>query len=287
MYDNVCKFIAENFSRDIATWLLNEPIELTVLQPTELQVEPIRADNLILLQSSNLILHIEFQTSPSTDIPFRMTDYRLRLNRCFPGKTVYQVVIYLRKSNSPLVWQNSFELPGLKYTYNVVRLWEVPSEELLSQPGLLPFAVLSQTEDRVETLTEVAKRVDSIEDVKVKSNIAATAAILAGLVLDKMVIKKLLREEIMKESVMYQEIKSEGFAEGIKQGRQQGVEQGLQQEAVNLTLRQLTRKFGNLSAEIPNQIQQLSLEKIETLAEMLLDFQNIEDLVTWLGNNSN
>ncbi|CCQ65418.1 Conserved hypothetical protein 1784 [Crocosphaera watsonii WH 0402] len=34
MYDNVCKFLAERFSRDFANWLLNEPIELTELKPT-------------------------------------------------------------------------------------------------------------------------------------------------------------------------------------------------------------------------------------------------------------
>jgi len=36
MFDNVCKFLAENFSEDFATWLLGEPIKLTKLSPTEL-----------------------------------------------------------------------------------------------------------------------------------------------------------------------------------------------------------------------------------------------------------
>jgi predicted transposase YdaD len=51
MYDNICKFIAENFKDDLATWLLGSPIKLTELSPTELSSEPIRADSLILLQS--------------------------------------------------------------------------------------------------------------------------------------------------------------------------------------------------------------------------------------------
>jgi hypothetical protein len=36
MYDNICKFIAENFKDDLATWLLGSPIKLTELSPTEL-----------------------------------------------------------------------------------------------------------------------------------------------------------------------------------------------------------------------------------------------------------
>lgn len=84
MYDNVCKFLAENYSRDFAQWLLGESIELTQLSPSELMVEPIRADALILLESQDTVLHLEFQTQPDPEIPFRMVDYRLRIYRRYP-----------------------------------------------------------------------------------------------------------------------------------------------------------------------------------------------------------
>ena len=60
MYDNTCKFIAETFSTDIATWLLGSPLTLTKLEPSELSLEPIRADSLIMLQSEEVVLHVEF-----------------------------------------------------------------------------------------------------------------------------------------------------------------------------------------------------------------------------------
>ena len=78
MYDNTCKYLAERFPEDLASWLIGERIALTQMNPTELNVEPIRADSMILLRNQNLILHIEFQTRPDEEIPFRMTDYRLR-----------------------------------------------------------------------------------------------------------------------------------------------------------------------------------------------------------------
>ena len=108
MFDNVCKFLAENFSSDFAIRLLGEPIALTELSPKELSLEPIRADALILLQSDDKILHIEFQTQPNVEIPFRMIDYRLRGYRRFPHKEMYQVVIDLNRTNSELVHQNTF-----------------------------------------------------------------------------------------------------------------------------------------------------------------------------------
>ena len=54
-FDNTCKFIAENFSDDIANWLLGKAIAFTKIEPSELQVEPIRADSLIFLESEHLI----------------------------------------------------------------------------------------------------------------------------------------------------------------------------------------------------------------------------------------
>jgi predicted transposase YdaD len=54
MYDNICKYLAENFRDDLATWLLGSPIKLTELSPTELSNEPIRADSLILIATEYL-----------------------------------------------------------------------------------------------------------------------------------------------------------------------------------------------------------------------------------------
>lgn len=100
MFDNVCKFLAENFSTNFANWLIGKNITYTKLSPSELSLEPIRADAIILLQSDENIMHLEFQTLPKPEIPFRMTDYRLRGHRSFPEKEMYQFVIYLQPTSS-------------------------------------------------------------------------------------------------------------------------------------------------------------------------------------------
>jgi predicted transposase YdaD len=43
MYDDTCRFLAEHFSADFASWLLGESIALTEIKPSELSLEPIRA----------------------------------------------------------------------------------------------------------------------------------------------------------------------------------------------------------------------------------------------------
>ena len=50
MIDNICKFLAENFSADFASWILGKSITLTKLETSELSTEPIRADSVIFLE---------------------------------------------------------------------------------------------------------------------------------------------------------------------------------------------------------------------------------------------
>ncbi|MEG3435525.1 Rpn family recombination-promoting nuclease/putative transposase [Pannus brasiliensis CCIBt3594] len=281
MYDNICKFLAETYSRDFASWLLGESIELTALSPSELSLEPIRADALILLESDEVVLHLEFQTEPDETMPFRMLDYRTRVYRRFPNKIMRQVVIYLRETGSELVYQTSFHLPNTRHEFEVVRLWEIPSEELLEFPGLLPLAPLGKTGNRAEILRYVAERVEGIQRRREKSNAAAAASILAGLVLRKDLIRHLFREEIVKESVIYQDILARGEARGEARGKAAGKQEG---ETI-LILRQLTRRFGEISPDVAERIRGLPVESLEQLGEDLLDFSGEEDLVAWLSRN--
>ena len=277
MFDNVCKFLAENYASDFAQWIFGESKGLTVLSPTELSLQPIRADSLIMLQSAEVVLHLEFQTVPDAAIPFRMADYRLRVYRRYPNKDMRQVVVYLKQTSSDLVQQNSFTISGMSHEFEVIRLWEQLTEDLLKFPGLLPLAVLGRSDNRTQTLREISSVIDSIEDKRAKSNITAATSILAGLVLEKDVVRGILREEIMRESVIYQDI--------VEKATAQGKAEGIKEEAVSLVLRQLKRRLGEISTEEESEITGLSVEQLEALGEALLDFSSHDDLSAWLANN--
>jgi predicted transposase/invertase (TIGR01784 family) len=213
MYDDTCRFLAENFSADFASWLLGESITLTELKPSELSLDPIRADAMILLQSDESILHLEFQTLPKENIPFRMLDYRVRGHRRYREKAMRQVVIYLKPTTSELAYQTSYVLERTHHEFDVIRLWEQPASLFLQYPGLLPFAVLGRSADAEETLRQAAQRVDQITDPATQANLMAASGILAGLKLEEEVIYRLLRRDIMQESTVYRSILAEGKAE--------------------------------------------------------------------------
>ena len=282
MFDNVSKFLIEQYSPDFASWLIGEPIALTELSPSELSLEPIRADALILLQSADVVLHCEFQTDPDSTMPFRMADYALRVFRRFPQKRLVQVVVYLRPTDSEWVQQTTFIANRLRHEFEVVRLWEQSTEVFFQRPGLLPYAALSQVgegvgsrnENQVSVLREVAKAIDALPDRQQQSNLAAASGILAGLVLDKQVIRRVLRRELMQESVIYQELREEAREEVRQEERLEGER--------SLVLRQLTRKVGEVPMMTRSQIGTLSITQLEDLGEALLSFATLADLSEWL-----
>ena len=291
MFDNICKFLAETYSTDMASWLLGEPIPLTQVQPQELAVEPIRADSLILLEAEGLLLHLEFQTKADPQIPFRMLDYWVRGKRRFPDKKIRQFVIYLKETSSDVVFQQEFQDDSTYHRFEVIRLWEQPVTKFLEFTGMLPFAILVNEGDKEQLLQDIAQKIDEIPEQKTRQIVGAATYVLAGLVLDKNIIKQILRRDIMRESVTYQEILEEGRLEGeVKgrkegevKGRKEGEIKGRKQGLLTIILRLLTRKFGNLPPKLHTRIVRLQIPRLESLAEAILDFESVADLELWFS----
>lgn len=273
-YDNICRYLAAEYPDAFVNWLFD--IDITAIQPlpTELNLEPIRSDAIYLLPDCNQILHLEFQTIPASKppLPLRMLDYWVRLYRKY-NCPIEQVVIFLKETTSEAVYIDQFAVGRTFHSYRVVRIWEQDASLLLANPGLLPLAVLAQTDSPAALLEQVAARIDMIEEPDRQRNISACVEVLARLKFEEDIVRQFLREELMRESPLYQEI------------LQEGVQQGIQQGEVTLALRQLTRRLGTVSPQLQAQIQQLSSIQVEALGEALLDFSTTQDLVAWLRSH--
>ncbi|NEO16792.1 MULTISPECIES: Rpn family recombination-promoting nuclease/putative transposase [unclassified Moorena] len=282
-YDNICKYLAEEYPSEFFHWLLGEePRDIQVLK-TELSSEPIQADALSLLQSTNQILHIEFQTLPQSEppLPFRMLDYWVRLQRKYRCP-IDQVVIFLKSTTSQMVFTNEFRDTNTWHRYRVIRLWEQDPQPLLANRALLPLATLARSNSPNRLLEQVVAQVDKIEEKPLRGNLAACVDVLAGLRFDKDLVRRLLLEEVMEESVTYQDIIQKGVQKGLQQGLQQGLDRGKQEEAVLIVIRQLTLRLGLLDPVLQQQIEGLSITRLEELSEALLDFNTATDLAVWL-----
>ena len=84
------------------------------------------------------------------------------------------------------------------------------------------------------------------------------------------------------QSVAYREIFGQGRQEGRREGHQEGLREGRQEGERELAIRLLRRRCGILSVEQEAAVRALALERLEQLAEALLDFNNASDLEVWL-----
>jgi len=158
-----------------------------------------------------------------------------------------------------------------------------------------------------EHLALVADRVAAIKNPVLQKEIAGGCHLLAGLGFSQKLINAYFTMGILDDSVTYQAAVAEytrrgrlegerqgeergiqlglnqGLKEGERQGEQRGLNQGIQQEAQALVLRLLPRRCGQLSHEQELAVRALPLEKLEALAEALLDFDGPEALDAWLA----
>jgi len=320
--DEFCKQLVRSNPAAMAEWLLGlsgvedyagliAPGFNWQLIDTELAAETQRADSVILHAGTatkpNQLLHLEFQSRPDRQMPERMLEYWIRLWRLH-SKPIHQVVLYLRKTNSPLVRVDELQVGETRHRYGVVRLWEQDPLPLLQNPALLPLATLARKAGRstsadAEHLALVADRVAAIKNPVLQKEIAGGCHLLAGLGFSQELINAYFTMGILDDSVTYQAAVAEytrrgrlegerqgeqrgrqlGLKEGERQGEERGIHQGIQQEAQSLVLRQLPRRCGQLSHEQELAVRALPLEQLEALAESLLDFDGPEALDAWLA----
>ena len=133
----------------------------------------------------------------------------------------------------------------------------------------LTLCRLTNNQDPEETLRQVARQIENIEDKQVQSNVAASTAIISGIALNKEIIQKLLRSDIMKESVIYQEIllegEAKGKAEGIAEGEAKGLAKGKAETAKQIAINMMR---SNISGDLVSQFTGLSLKEVQKLQKL-------------------
>lgn len=167
------------------------------------------------------LLHTELQSDDDKDIEHRLLEYNLLATITY-NKPVITCLILLRPMPNipepPLIKAVFDTIEVLRFNYIVIKLWEIPAEELilLGLPGLLPLVPLTQGGTRLEILKQVA---DTLFAAKEK-NLLGLAKIIAGLVMvrrpEKAAIERMFEmyREALEDSWVYQKIKKEGLAQG-------------------------------------------------------------------------
>jgi hypothetical protein len=268
MFDPVLKDVADAYPADwvgLLQRLLGLPVggDIEIVQPN-LPTGTVEADRVYRLSvPGSMLLHTEWESSSELGRPDRFLLYNTLLTRQ-SGLPVQTVVVLVRRE------ANSSDLDGiltrtlpdgreyLRWTYEVVRLWELDPAALLAETGLTPLAPLSGVDEAglpglVNELHERWSRLPRRE----ASDLASATSILMGLRFDRALIQRLFREVAMvKESVIYQDILQEGRLD----------------QARRVLIRHGSKRFGAAPAEVRAAVAAITdLDRLERMFDRVAE----------------
>jgi len=232
------------------------------------------ADKVLLVRSRpDSIMHVEFQRGPDQGLPRRAHVYNALLEDRHE-MLVRSVIVLLAPSadlsNLTRVYERGFagEPPYLRFEYQVIRVWQLPVETILSGGlGTLPLAPISAV-----TRTEVPGVIERMKDrlrrhgrQSQAKDLWTATYILLGMRYDRAFAKHLLRGVMaMEESTTYQAILEEGAVRGLRK----------------TLLRLGHKRFQGSPAAVKTAIAAITDEaRLDELLDRLLDAASWEELL--------
>lgn len=227
-FDVTLKQLLADFAADWVGWLaprVGLPADVGV-EPLDVDLSTVQlsADKVFrLLPPAEGLLHIEPQAGWDRDLAERLHLYNAILHDRHGGPVCSVALLLRREANRPTftgtltrTYPDGREY--LRFSYEVVRVWELPAEPLMTGGlGTLPLALL--TDEAGGRLGELVDRMDArmrAENVPDPTRVMVHTCgmLLLGLRYDDVTIHHAyLRARGMKESTSYQAILREGAAE--------------------------------------------------------------------------
>ena len=235
-------------------------------------------------QDSYFLFHIEPQSSVQADFEKRMFCYFGRLHEKY-DLPIYPVVIFSYDSPQKEA-ESSYkvEFPDFKvlqFNFRAIQLNRLNWRDYLRQHNPVASALMAKMqiarEDRPQVKVECLRMLTTLQLDPARAEFISKF------------VDTYLRLEADEEQRFQAEVDTldSGEREAIMQTLTSWEEKGWQKGEATLALRILNRKLGKLSLEVEEQIQSLEVDQIETLGEALLDFEEMEDLISWLENLEN
>ncbi|MFM5902707.1 MAG: Rpn family recombination-promoting nuclease/putative transposase [Dolichospermum sp.] len=222
------------------------------------------------------IYFVEVQFQPKPDFYWELiAEINIYLNQFKPVQDWQAIALFAKRSldvGELTAYQQEFINSGrIKRIY----LDELPPGSI--GMGLIELIVSkeAQSPELVKNLMDRTKT-EIVDDNKKQSIIELLETVLLSKFsqLSRQEIEAMFLVSDIKQTRVYQEAKQEG--------RQEGRQEGKKDEATNLLLRILSKRFGKLGDSYIQNINSLNIEQLEKLGEALLDFTDINDLETWL-----
>lgn len=278
-YDATLKQLIDTFADDWAQLLrgfLNIAPEARIESAeSDLSVMSLQADKLFRVgEPAKGLNHLELEARWDDDLPRRMMLYNVVAEARFGGPVRSLALMLRREALATSVTGqytrcHSDGREYLNFCYDVIRLWELPSQELMAGPiGTLPLALL--TDDAQPVLPGLVHRVDERlraeqSSPKCTSEVLTACDVLLGLRYNATDIARLFQGvRGMEESTTYQAIMQKGAVRALR----------------NAIVKMAERRFGPPSAA--QQVELASIddpERLSRIHDQILDASDWDELL--------
>jgi hypothetical protein len=224
---------------------------------------------------------VENQSYNQADFNQRMFRYFARLHEKY-DLPIYPVVVFSyerpqKKAESSYL----LEFPDFKvleFNYQVVQLNQLNWRDFLNQRNPIASALMAKMqiapEDRPKVKAECLRLLVTLRLDPAKMQL------ISGFI-DTYLNLNESEEQTFRDEIGTIELEEK---EEVMQIVTSWMRTGIQQGQASMVMRLLKHKFGEIDSNIEAQIQKLSSPQLEDLSEALLDFEQLEDLTTWLSH---
>ncbi|WP_353930025.1 DUF2887 domain-containing protein [Okeanomitos corallinicola TIOX110] len=252
--------------------LLGEPTENAVgyeFTSVEVKEKAFRFDGIFMpdnVEKPIYFVEVQFQNKPEFYWKL-ITEINIYLNQYKPKQDWQAVALFAKRSLDVAELTNYQQELVNNGRIKRIYLDEIPSGSI--GMGLIELIVSKENQ-----APELVKNLMNRTKTEIANNTEREGIIdlLETVLLSK--FSQLTRQEI---EVMF-------LVNDIKQTKV--YQEAKQEEATNLLLRQLSKRFGKLTDSYIQTISNLTIEQLEDLGEALLDFGNINDLDEWLKSQT-
>ena len=233
----------------------------------------------------SVVIDCEHQSSSETDFNRRMFFYFAQLHREYL-QIVYPIALF--SFDQPFRAEQSryqVKAPGLQildFNFLTIQLNRLDWREFLTRSNPVAAALMAKMKidpaDRPRVKVECLRMIANLK--LDRARIFQLSGFIDSYLRLNPVEEQQFQVELYKiklplerENVM--EITTSWMEEGMIKGRESGERA--------LVIKLLTKKVGNLSPELLTRVSSLNIDRLEALAEDLLDFKHVGDLERWLS----
>jgi hypothetical protein len=237
-------------------------------------------------QPAFFIIHVEHQAQSEEAFDLRMFRY-FALEHFKHGVPIYPIALFSDESarrEEPDTYRVAFpDLEVLQFRYRVIQLRRLHWHDFATRHNPVASALLPKMGmERSERPTVLLTSLRILAQLGLD---AARRRLISGFINTYLRLTDQEQAQFQAELAQLSPQEQEATMELTTTWKEEGRREGQQAEALSITRRLLTRRFGLLAPELDERISILTLPRLETLIEDLLDFTSMDDLRTWLDTN--